>query len=107
MSTQPSPAPARTPAEEAAGNRRALIGCGAILLVLVAGITVAVVAYRMSQGGQGSICEEKPDCQPGYECVGDAFKAIKSVCRKSCEGPSDCESGKCQQLLGRDEKVCQ
>jgi len=107
MSSQPSSAPARTPAEEAAGNRRALIGCGSILLVLIAGLVVAVYAYRMSQGGQGFICEEKPDCQPGYECVGDAFKAIKSVCRKSCETPSDCESGKCQQLLGSPMKVCQ
>ena len=107
MSSQPSPAPARTPAEEAAGNRRALIGCGSILLLLIVGFVAAVYAYRMSQGGQGDLCSENPDCQPGYECVGDAFKAVKSVCRKSCDAHADCESGKCQKLLRSELKVCQ
>ena len=93
---EPSP---RSPEEEAAGNRRALIGCGSILVLLVGLFVGGVYAYRMSKGGDGEVCEQKPDCRPGFECVGDVFKPVQSVCRKGCESDADCESGDCSKLI--------
>ena len=89
----------RTPEEEAAGNRRALIGCGSILAVLLALCIGGVYALRMSKGGDGEVCEQKSDCRPGFECVGDVFKPVQDVCRKGCSTDADCGSGNCAKLL--------
>ncbi|AKT40581.1 uncharacterized protein CMC5_047370 [Chondromyces crocatus] len=105
--TKPDPRPNRTPEEEAAGNRRALIGCGIPLVLLLVGFIWVIYAMRMSAGGQGEVCERKSDCKPGHECVGDAFKAVKPVCRKSCDKHDDCPKGRCEELLRGRGKVCQ
>lgn len=106
--TAEAPRPPRTPEEEAAGNRRALIGCGLISVVLIGIVAGLIYMFRMSGGGDGVVCEQKSDCKPGHECVGDVFKAVKSVCRKTCETNADCPVGTCSGKILRDGgKVCQ
>lgn len=90
---------ARTPEEEAAGNRRALIGCGSILAVMLALFVGGIYMYRMSMGGDGEVCEQKSDCKPGFECVGDVFEPTQEVCRKGCSSDDDCESGNCAKVI--------
>ncbi len=102
-----APVDNRSPEEIAAGNRRALIGCGLILLVIVGAIVAGIMAFRYSAGSQGEACEGSSDCQPGFECADDAFRAVESVCRQHCDQNADCPSGRCLPVLGSDGGLCQ
>lgn len=99
---------ATPPASEgmSAGDKRALLGCGAMLFVLVGGFIALIVFFRMSAGGQGDECEAHSDCKPGFRCSENVFRAEQSVCRQLCDSNADCPSGNCGDTLD-GQGLCQ
>lgn len=98
-----NPVPDTRSAEEvAAGNRRALLGCGAILLVgslLVGGGLYALRSVTGGQKSQGEACASSGDCARGHVCAGSVFRATQTVCRKTCDESTECPSGRCDPIL--------
>lgn len=92
----------RSPEEVAAGNRRALFGCGAILVLgslLVGGGFYALRSVLGGQKTQGQACASAGDCARGHVCAGDVFRATPSVCRKTCDENTECPSRRCDPIL--------
>jgi hypothetical protein len=106
--TTPSSPPIdnRSPEEIAAGNRRALLGCGSILLVMLLLFVGLVVAFRYTRGGQGISCDDTRDCRLGFACSESVFRAETSLCRQKCESNADCPSGDCMEIVGDDGGLC-
>lgn len=86
---------ARTPEEERAGNRRALLGCGGILLVMALLCGAGYWAIRGVFGAPtGATCDETMDCAWGHYCV-RALGAPEPTCRIACSSDADCGGGRC------------
>ena len=85
----------RTPEEEAAGNRRALLGCGGILLLSMLLCGGGYWSLRGIFGEPtGGVCDEPMDCAWGHYCV-RSLGQMESHCRLACEHDSDCPSRSC------------
>lgn len=106
----------RTPEQIAAGNRRALLGCGGILLVglaLAFGGLYGLRKLTAGTKGQNELCEDSHQCKPGFLCSSAMFAGdVADRCRQICEENSDCPSSECmrvlesQRTIGGPEGVC-
>lgn len=103
MNTPKTPADNRTPEEIAKGNKRALLGCGGILLVGLALAIGGLYGLRMltaGSKGQNELCEDSHQCKPGFVCSSAMFAGdIADRCRQTCEDDSQCPSGECMRVL--------
>jgi hypothetical protein len=90
-----------------AGDKRALLGCGGILAVIV-GLFVAFVMWSRSTGGaQGEPCEDSSDCKAGFLCADDVYAVVQTVCRQKCDTHADCPGGTCLDVLDAEYGLCQ
>ena len=88
----------RTPEEERAGNRRALLGCGGILLVMAILCGTGYWSLRGVFGAPtGAPCAATMGGAWGHYCA-RALGAPEPTCRVACSDDTDCAGGRCMTV---------